>query len=65
VITGIVKQENDKQLQLVTAEGALIHVDKDSIDERSEGTSAMPQDLVKHLTARDVRDLVEWLSTLK
>ena len=35
------------------------------IDEQAPGQSAMPQDLVKFLTKRELRDLVEYLSTLK
>jgi quinoprotein glucose dehydrogenase len=65
VLTGIIKHEDDHDIQLVTAEAQLITVAKDTIEERAEGQSAMPQDVLKQLTARDVRDLVEWLSTLR
>ena len=34
---------------------------KQSIDERRRGKSAMPEDLVTHLSPSDVRDLVEFL----
>ena len=35
-----------------------------TIEERFEGLSAMPEDLVRQMTPRDLRDLVEYLSSL-
>jgi len=43
----------------------LIVVPVAAIDSRTRGTSAMPADLVKQLTRRDLRDLVEYLASLK
>lgn len=63
--SGIVKSEDDQQLQLMTAEGKLVTIAKDEIDERAPTKSAMPEDLTKHLTKQELRDLVEYLSTLK
>lgn len=63
--TGIVKQENDENILLLTATGQTITVAKDEVEERFAGKSSMPEDLVKQLTKRDLRDLVEYLSTLK
>jgi quinoprotein glucose dehydrogenase len=40
-------------------------VAKDQIDERETGKSAMPEDLAKHLSKSELRDLVEFLSSLK
>lgn len=65
VHTGVVKQEDEALLRLVTAEGKLITIDKTTIEERRAGKSAMPEDLLKHLTRGDVRDLVEFLAGLK
>jgi quinoprotein glucose dehydrogenase len=65
VYTGVVRAEDDQHLRLMTAEGAIIVLPKDEIDERAAGKSSMPADLVKHLSKSDVRDLVEYLSTLK
>ena len=52
-------------MKLLTAEGTLVTVRKDRIEDRKTGKSAMPEDLVKHLSRRDVRDLVEYLAGLK
>jgi quinoprotein glucose dehydrogenase len=65
VQVGIVKEEDDKQVRLVTAEAKTVTVPKSQIEERSRGKSAMPEDLVKHLTKAEVRDLVEFLAGLK
>jgi quinoprotein glucose dehydrogenase len=65
VVSGIVKQEDAREVWLMTAEGKLVTVKKDDIDERQTGKSAMPEDLIKLLTKAEVRDLVEFLARLK
>lgn len=65
VVAGIVKQEDDKQVQLMTAEGKLLMIEKSSIEERTAGKSAMPEDLMKHLNKFELRDLIEFLASLK
>jgi quinoprotein glucose dehydrogenase len=64
-VTGIVKAEDDREIRLMTAEGQVVTVAKDKIDERQAGKSAMPEDLVQKLSKRDLRDLVEFLAGLK
>ena len=49
----------------MTPTGALVSVAKEDIDERASGQSGMPQDLVKNLTRAEIRDLIEYLTTLK
>ncbi len=64
-IAGVVKSDNGKTLQVQTPDGKVVEVSSASIEGRTTGLSGMPQDLVKHLSRSDVRDLVEFLSTLK
>src|SRR5262249_24818389 len=64
-LSGVVKSEDGKELRLMTPEGKLVVVKKDEIEERQVGKSAMPEDIVKYLSKRDVRDLVEFLAGLK
>ena len=64
-VTGIVKVEDAKEVKLMNADGQTIVVPKDQIDERKAGKSAMPEDIVKHLSKSEVRDLVEFLAGLK
>ncbi len=63
--TGIIKKETDKKLDLMTAEGRLISLAKEDIEQRRPAKSAMPDDLTKHLSKFEVRDLVEFLATLR
>jgi quinoprotein glucose dehydrogenase len=49
----------------MTAEGQLLIVPKEEIDERETGKSAMPDDLTKYLSRLEMRDLVEFLASLK
>jgi quinoprotein glucose dehydrogenase len=65
VITGVFRGEDDKAVHLMTAEGKPVDVPKDTIEERKRGPSAMPTDLVQKLSKSELRDLVEFLSTLR
>jgi quinoprotein glucose dehydrogenase len=62
---GVLKQETNKELQLMTAEGKLLIIPREEIDERQTGKSAMPEDLMQHLSRRELRDLVELLAAQK
>lgn len=64
-LSGIVKAQDDTTITLIDADAKLHVLEKDSIDEQVPGRSSMPEDLVKQLTPREMRDLVEYLSTLK
>ncbi len=63
-ISGILKSENDSSLTLMDAQGALIQIKKDAIEERKKGLSSMPVDLLKYLNKRELRDLVAYLASL-
>jgi len=63
--TGVLKQETDQAVQLMTAEGKLLTIAKENIDARKPGKSAMPEDLTKHLSKFEMRDLVEFLAGQK
>jgi quinoprotein glucose dehydrogenase len=65
VVTGIVKEDTAQHLKLMTPDGVLITVAKADIDEQTRGKSAMPEDVVKKLTKAEIRDLVEFLASLK
>ena len=63
--TGILKSEDAKMVRLITPEGALLTIPRDEIDQRARGPSAMPDDLTRHLSRRELRDLIEFLASLK
>jgi quinoprotein glucose dehydrogenase len=64
-VSGIVKSDDKKVIRLVTPENKEIAVPVEDIVARRTGPSAMPDDLHKKLTHRELRDLVEFLSSLK
>jgi quinoprotein glucose dehydrogenase len=49
----------------MTAEGVLLTIAKEDIDERRTGKSAMPDDLVQKITKQELRDLIEFMAGLK
>jgi quinoprotein glucose dehydrogenase len=63
--SGILKLEDARQVQLMTPEGTLLTVPRADIEERTRGKSAMPEDVIRHLSRYDLRDLVEYLSSLQ
>lgn len=63
--TGVLKAKTDETTTLLTAEGKLVEIKNADIEEQSQGKSAMPEDLPTKMTAMELRDLVEYLSSLK
>ncbi|GIW98145.1 MAG: glucose dehydrogenase [Pirellulaceae bacterium] len=64
VHTGVVREETDELLKLIDAEGKEIIIPQEEIESRRPSKSAMPEDILKNLSLRELRDLVEYLSTL-
>jgi quinoprotein glucose dehydrogenase len=64
-VSGIIKSEDKKQIKLVTAENKEITVSVEDVASRRTGPSAMPADLHQKLTRRELRDVVEFLASLK
>lgn len=64
-VTGIIKAEDAASVKLITPEAQLVTIAKKDIEERQAGKSAMPEDLLNHLTLFELRDLVEFLASLK
>ena len=50
---------------MVTAENKVIVVPRDDVDSEKPDKSAMPDDLHKKLSKRELRDVVEFLAGLK
>jgi hypothetical protein len=46
-------------------EGKFVRVEKETIEERRKGNSAMPADIIKQLSQVELRDLVAYLASLK
>lgn len=65
IVSGIVKSEDDSTYQLMKATGELVVITKSEVDAQAKGQSGMPADMAKQLSKSDIRNLVEYLSTLK
>ena len=65
LFVGIVKRETDDSVVLLDADGNEIVIEQVAIDARKPGKSSMPDDLSKHLTKKEIRDLVEFLANRK
>jgi quinoprotein glucose dehydrogenase len=64
-VTGVLKAETADEIRLITPEAQILVVPKKEVEDRTTGKSAMPEDLIKHLTKSELRDLVEFLAGLK
>ncbi len=64
-VTGIVRKEDGKELTLINADGKIFSVKKEEIEDRKPSKTAMPEDIVTKMSKSDLRDLVEFLSSLK
>ena len=64
VVAGLVKAETPEQVDLQTPDGQILRILAADIDERTQPRSPMPP-VEKLLTLRELRDLVEYLTTLR
>jgi quinoprotein glucose dehydrogenase len=65
---GIVRGQTDQELSLLTAEETeyvLVKLKKSEIKREVKGLSAMPEGLSKVLAKQDIRNLVEFMATLR
>jgi len=63
-VAGVVVEETSERLTVTTPEGTTVIVDPRTVEERSPPRSPMPE-MVPTLTRRELRDVVEYLSTLR
>ncbi len=64
-LSGVLRGKDAKTVTLVTAENKTILVPREEIDAEKPDKSAMPDDLHKKLSKRELRDVVEFLASLK
>jgi quinoprotein glucose dehydrogenase len=62
---GLLKSETDAELVINSPEDGLLTVKKADVKSRDRGLSAMPEELGNILSKSDLRNLIEFLSTLK
>ncbi|MCH2105190.1 MAG: HEAT repeat domain-containing protein [Planctomycetes bacterium] len=64
VLSGRILSEDAENLVLIDAEGEVYDVKPGEIQERKRALSSMPEGLTGFLTRSEMRDLIEYLSTL-
>ena len=62
---GVLKKETPTELVINSPDAGLITVKKSEIDSRQKALSPMPEGLGQILTKDDIRNLIEYLSSLK
>jgi quinoprotein glucose dehydrogenase len=65
VAAGLVKSEDKFELVLNSPEDGIVKIKKEEIAKREQGLSSMPEGMEKVLTKFEVRDLIEFLASLK
>jgi quinoprotein glucose dehydrogenase len=65
VEVGRIEKESDAEVTLILPDGQRKTLAKAGLKARKAALSSMPEDIAKQLSKRDLRDLVEFLSTLK
>ena len=65
VESGRIETETPTEVALLLADGTRKKIAAKDIQARKVGLSPMPEDLVKKLSKRELRDLVEFLASLK
>ena len=62
---GLIKGEDEKEVRLESPEAGPVRIAKLDVVSRQRGLSAMPDGLSEFLSRRELRDLVEFLASLK
>lgn len=62
---GIISKESETELLLNSPEDGFVTLKKADIESKVRGSSGMPEGLAAVMTPKDLRDLVEYLSSLK
>jgi quinoprotein glucose dehydrogenase len=65
VVTGVVRHEDEEHIEIVDAEAKKIVINAATIESRIKGKSPMPENIMEQMNARELRDLVAYLSELK
>ena len=65
VATGVLKEETETTLRLLDGEARPFLIEKARIQSRTRGPSAMPEDIATKLSPSELRDVVEYVASLR
>jgi quinoprotein glucose dehydrogenase len=63
-VTGVLKSKDKNEYVIGTPEGKIVQVPVADVESERPDKSAMPDDVIKKLSRRELRDVVEFLTTL-
>ncbi len=63
-VAGVILEETDATVRVRTSQDEIVELERSAILERRKDLSAMPQDVAKFLSREEMRDLIEYLSSL-
>jgi quinoprotein glucose dehydrogenase len=63
--SGVLKRETETELVLSSSDGVLVTVNKSDVEFRQKGLSPMPEGLGQLMSERQLRDLIEFVASLK
>ena len=64
-VSGVLRSKDKKTYVLVTPENKVLNVLAEDVESEKPDKSAMPEDLYKNLSKRELRDIVEFLVSMK
>ncbi len=62
---GVIKADTETELEINSPEDGILKLKKSDITSREKGLSGMPEGLAEQLSRQDLRNLVEFISSLK
>lgn len=63
-VAGVILEETETTVRVRTSQDEIVELERSAILERRKDLSAMPQDVAKFLSREEMRDLIEYLSSL-
>jgi quinoprotein glucose dehydrogenase len=64
-VSGVLRAKDKEKYTLVTADDKMLTIPADDVESERPDKSAMPDDLHKKLSKRELRDVVEFLASLR
>ena len=64
-VAGITRKETKTDITLISPEGGLVTIKKGDIKTKQKGPSGMPPGLQTVISKRELRDVIEYLASLK
>ena len=64
IVNGRIVEDTANVIRVLNSNGEVLEVDPMEVEERRPDLSAMPEDMIESLTRQELRDLLEYVSSL-